>query len=269
MNIEDREKTCLDLLARAPGFPALPPDATRFIAGGCHRRTASRNQLLYEKGERLRGFFVLLDGRVKLAVLSAEGSERVLDIVLPGQTFAESAALLGRPCPLYAQSLSNSRLLFVELNRVREAIARWPAVAFAMLTLVAERNQRLTHDLEACCLHSATQRLVGYLLREGVSDPEHPDAARLTLPAAKTVVASSLNLSAETFSRELHGLAHRGLVSVERREIHIPSLLLLRQLAGETPSPSAANRCRVITGESDTATGAAATGVGQSDANNH
>lgn len=239
VNTEDREKTCLGLLTQAPGFPDLPTEAARFIAGGCHRRTAARDQLLYKKGETLTGFFVLLDGRVKLAVLSADGAERVLDIVLPGRTFAESVALLGRPCPLYAQALTNSRLLFVELARVREAMQRWPAVSMAMLTLVAERNQRLTHDLEACCLHSATRRLAGYLLREAVSDADAPDAATVTLPAAKTVVASSLNLSAETFSRELHGLAHRGLVSVDRRQIRIPSLKQLRVLAGEGPGATA------------------------------
>jgi len=232
MNAADREKTCLDLLAKAPGFPALPPDATRFIAGGCHQRTAARDQLLYEKGESLTGFFLLLDGRVKLAVLSADGAERVLNIVLPGRTFGESAALLGRPCPLYAQALANSRLLFVQMDRVRAAIERWPAAAFAMLTLVAERNQYLIQDMEACCLHSAAQRLSNYLLREAVSDSDAPDAGSVTLPAAKTVVASRLNLSAETFSRELHALAHRGLVSVARREIAIPSLTRLRASAG-------------------------------------
>ena len=247
MNTEDREKTCLGLLGQAPGFPDLPAEAMRFIAGGCHRRTAARDQLLYEKGETLTGFFVLLDGRVKLAVLSEDGGERVLDIVLPGRTFAESAALLGRPCPLYAQALAPSRLLFVELARMQAAMERWPVVALAVLRLVAERNQRLVHDLEACCLHSASQRLAGYLLREAASDADAPDTATVVLPAAKTVVASSLHLSAETFSRELHGLAHRGLVHVERRAIRIPSLTRLRLFSSEATGatgPMARRRAR-------------------------
>jgi CRP-like cAMP-binding protein len=228
MNTADREKTHLDLLAAAPGFAALPIDATRYIAGGCHQRTAARDQLLYDKGETLKGFYVLLDGRAKLAVLSADGAERVLNIVLPGRTFGESAALLGRPCPLYAQALTNCRLMFVQTDRVRGAIQRWPEAALAMLTLVAQRNQHLIEDLEACCLHSAAQRLCSFLLREAVSDIDQPDVGTLILPAAKTVVASSLNISAETFSRELHTLAHQGLVHVQRREIRIPSLSRLR-----------------------------------------
>lgn len=228
MNLDDRETACLPLLEKAPGFRSLPPDALRAIAGGCSARRAARDQVLCEKGQWLDGFYVLISGRVKLAVLSADGAERVLDIVLPGQTFAESAAWRGEPYSLHAQALADCHLLLVRLRWVRRAIERWPEVAFCMLSLLAERTQRLTADLEACCLQSARQRVAGFLIREA----EHTavDQASLTLPAAKSIVASTLNVSPETFSRELHGLARQGLIEVERRLIRIPSLERLRAL---------------------------------------
>ena len=252
VNREDREKICRPLLRKASAFSALPGDALSCIARGCHTRTASRDQVLCEKGQNMAGFFVLVSGRVKLSILSEDGAERVLDIVLPGGTFAESAAFVRQPCPVHAQALTDSRLLYIELASVREAIARWPEVAYAMLELVAGRTQKLTADLEACCLQTATQRVAGFILREAQpaqNGPRRPsrspldnpsnsqakdriastgepgtDRARLTLPAAKTVVASSLNLTAETFSRELHSLARIGLIAIERREIRVPSL---------------------------------------------
>jgi len=239
MNADDREKTCLPLLETASGFDTIPVEALRFVAGGCHTRTAARDQVLCEKGQRIDGFFIVISGRIKLSILSVDGAERVLDVVLPGRTFAEAAAFLDQPCPLHAQALTDSRLLFVSLPRVREAMLRWPEVANLMLAIVARRAQRLTADLEACCLHSATQRVAGFLLREAISEPDAPDRAQVTLPAAKTVIASCLNLSAETFSRELHGLARRGLVEVQRREIRVPSLRELRGRAGMEPAGTA------------------------------
>ncbi|WPL19196.1 hypothetical protein Thiowin_04303 [Thiorhodovibrio winogradskyi] len=101
-----------------------------------------------------------------------------------------------------------------------------------MLRLVAERAQRLLIDLEACCLHTAAQRVVALLLREASPSVTAPDSAQLELLASKILVASSLNLSSETFSRELHALARCGLIRVERRRIQIPSLARLRQLGG-------------------------------------
>lgn len=252
MNHADRERTCLPLLETMPGFAAIPADGLRYLAGGCYQRTAARGQVLCERGQALDGFHVLLHGRVKLSLLTSGGAERVLDIVLPGRTFGESAAFLSHPCPLHAEALMDSRLIFVDLERVRGAIAHWPEVAHLMLAVVARRAQRLITDLEACCLHSAAQRVAAMLLRDAETDGQEPDSGRLELPAAKTVVASSLNLSAETFSRELHGLVRRGLIEVERRTIRIPSLERLRRLGGlesEDLISAPPARCAPITDE--------------------
>jgi CRP-like cAMP-binding protein len=51
------------------------------------------------------------------------------------------------------------------------------------------------------------------------------------MSAPKAVVASTLNLSAETFSRELHRLQHHGYIEIERRVIKLADRNGLRALA--------------------------------------
>jgi len=228
MNADDREKTCLPLFSDMTMLRDLRPDAQRFIAGGCYLRTASKGRVVCEKGSLLDGFFFIVRGRIKLAVLSADGSERVIDILLPGSSFGESAALLQQPCPTHAEALCDTRLLFVECERLQQALVRWPEVAFAVLGNVARRVYDLTRNLEECCLHSARQRVASFLLRDSSHDETGSDPAAVELPAAKVVVASSLNLTAETFSRELHDLAREGIVDIERRTIRILSVDRLR-----------------------------------------
>lgn len=230
MNAEDREKTCLPLLADIPMFQGIAGDGRSFIAAGCHLRAAPRGRVLCEKGGVQAGFFCVTSGRVKLAILSEEGAERVIEIVVPGGSFGEAPALLGEPWRVYAQALADSQLLYVGIERVREAALRWPDVALAVLGDLSRKVQDLTGDLEACCLMSASRRVAGFLLREAT---EGPDPGReIVLPAPKAVVASSLNLTAETFSRELHNLARDGLVDVERRTIRVLSLEGLRSRCG-------------------------------------
>jgi len=228
MNADDREKTCLPLFCDMPMLRDLQPEAQRFIAGGCHLRTASKGRVVCEKGSQLDGFFFIVRGRIKLAVLSADGSERVIDILLPGSSFGESAALLQQPCPTHAEALCDTRLLFVDRERLRQALARWPEVAFAVLGSVARRVYDLTRNLEECCLHSARQRVASFLLRDASHDETDSVPSAVELPAAKVVVASSLNLTAETFSRELHDLAREGIVDIDRRTIRILSVDRLR-----------------------------------------
>jgi CRP/FNR family transcriptional regulator, dissimilatory nitrate respiration regulator len=230
MNSEDREKTCLPLLAEMPFFRGVSHEGLRFIAAGCHTRSAPKGQVLCEKGGTQCGFFCITDGRVKLAILSEEGAERVIEIVVPGGSFGEAPALLGEPWRAYAQALADTHLVHVGTARVREAAARWPDVALAVLNGLSRKVQDLTGDLETCCLMSASRRVAGFLLREA-TDRRHP-SPDVVLPAPKAVVASSLNLTAETFSRELHNLARDGLVDVERRTIRVLSLDGLRSRCG-------------------------------------
>ena len=229
MNCDDRQKTCLPLLEEVALFNALEDDALRFIAGGCHLRTAERGQLLCEKGALIQGFFLVLAGRVKLAILSEEGAERVVGICLPGQLFAEAAAFLDQPCPFYAEALGSSRLLFFDRQRIREAVARWPSVALTMLGNLARQVHGLTRNLETCCLTPAPRRVSRFLLEQVERGKKMIDQMEVELPAAKVVVASSLNLTAETFSRELHALARDGVIVIDKRRIRIASIDRLRQ----------------------------------------
>ncbi len=234
MNAADREKTCLPVLLETPLFRNLAVDALRHLAGGCVRRTVARGRMVCEAGAAVDGFYVLIEGRVKLAILSAEGAERVIDIVLPGAVFGESSPFLDEPSPVYAEALCDCSVLSISRERLREAVERWPAVALALLTSLARNVRTLTRDLEACCLLSAGQRVARFLLNEASCGQGTVDEAQVSLPAAKVVVASSLNLTPETFSRELHVLVRDGLIDVGHRTIHVHSLTQLRVRSAAT-----------------------------------
>ena len=75
----------------------------------------------------------------------------------------------------------------------------------------------LVKDVEAMTLHSATQRVIGYLMRLA----DEGGGGQAKLPAQKSLIASRLNLTPEYFSRILHELSNEGLVRVEGREIAI------------------------------------------------
>lgn len=229
MNDTDRASAYLPHVLGLPSLRNLGEEPARFIASGSQLKTLTRGQVLCQKGGRPAGLFGLLSGRVKLSALAWDGAERVLDLVLPGRVFGQAAVILDQPFPLLAQVLCDSRVLLVARERTQEAMTRWPEVAAALLKGVAKDNYRLIHDLEACCLLSAAERLVEFLIKESAPDPARCDRAHVVLPAAKALVASTLNLTAETFSRELRELARRDLIQVERRTVHIPSLQRLRE----------------------------------------
>ena len=78
-------------------------------------------------------------------------------------------------------------------------------------------------------LDSQSGSEVMQILRELPEADTNGSAVAVTLPANKGVIASRLNLTQEHFSRILHELTDLGLIIVEGRKIHIPSVAKLRQ----------------------------------------
>jgi CRP-like cAMP-binding protein len=214
-----------ELISHAPIFRGLPsPDLAR-IAAGTREVRVGRGESVFRRGDPCRGFHIVAVGQVKLSLSGPDGSEKVVEIVGAGMSFGEALMFAGRNYIVDATALADSLLLHVDRDTLFAEIDRDPALARRMLGSLSMRLHMLMKDLESLSLHSATQRVIGYLARleEGTEAPQ-----RVTLPAQKALVASRLNLTPEYLSRILHDLAERGLIRVEGRDIEIPDPEALR-----------------------------------------
>lgn len=228
-----RIDNAISLLGELPLFADLHAEQLQFLAVSCTLRHADKGYMVCDKGAQLEGFYVVRQGSVKLALLAADGAERVAQIVQQGDSFGEATTFIGAPFPLYAQALADTELLFLRQQRIHQALARWPTLMQRFLHRVCEQVHALYLDLEACCLQSARQRVANYLLDGLERESVAPTAAtEMTLPAGKLVVASRLNLTPETFSRELRHLASNGVIRVQRSQVSVVDRHRLAAAAG-------------------------------------
>jgi CRP-like cAMP-binding protein len=215
-------------LANVPMFRELGSDELDRIALNTRQVHAEKGEILFRRGDPALGFHIVVFGQVKLAFNSPRGDEKVVDLNGPGQSFGEAVMFMERPHVVTAQALSDSMLLYVGREVVFEELARDPKFARRMIAGLSSRLHRLMSDLENDSLHSGTQRIIGYLLRDSEDSPESKSALEVTLSANKGVIASRLSLTQEHFSRILHDLSSRGLIEVHGRSIYIPDVAKLR-----------------------------------------
>ncbi len=210
-------------LSVQPLFTDLSPAELDRLAQGCVLRRFSRGEDVFRVGQRCEEFHVCVTGQVKLFAVSQAGAEKVIDIVAPGQSFAEALMFTGAPYIINAQALSDCLLLTVKKQAVEAEIASDARFALRMLAGISRRLHGLVHDVEAYALHSGVQRVIGYLLRDIALDTErHNDQpVTVSLPVSKATIASRLSLTPEYFSRVLHELEAAGLVRIDKRDIHI------------------------------------------------
>jgi CRP-like cAMP-binding protein len=208
----------LDLLSHVAMFRGLSREDLARIAAGSTAIHAERGEILFQRGDPCTGFHSIAFGQVKLSISTPAGAEKVIEILGPGRSFGEAVMFTGGIYPVAATALADSLLLHVRSNVLFAELERDPQLARRMLAALSVRLHMMVRDVEAMTLHSASQRVIGYLAR---LEDEGGEPGVVTLPAQKSLVASALNLTPEYFSRILHDLAAEGLVRVDGRRIEI------------------------------------------------
>ena len=220
-----------DFLKNLPLFRGLSADEVGRIAAATSQMRAAAGTILFRKGDACTGFHVIVYGQVKLAFGASDGSEKVVEILGPGQSFGEAVMFLERPYVVFAETLADSLLLHVGKAAIVQELEHSQDFARRMLGGLAQRLHHIVGDLEGYSLKSGTQRVIGYLLRE-VDNAQGGRSAEVTLPATKSVIASRLSITREHFSRILHELSDLGLIKVSGRNIRFLDLQRLREYRG-------------------------------------
>ncbi len=211
------------LLHRIPLFSELSDVDIQRVARYTRDRHVTRGEMLFQRGDQPHGFYFLVSGQVKLAFSSSQGTEKVVEIVGPMQSFGEAVMFMNHPYPVFAEALTDTVLVHVGQQVVTDLIDQDSTFAHKLLAGMAIRLHGLIKDVETYSLRSSTQRVIGYLLQVAESDAP----GEIALPTSKQVIASRLNLTPETLSRIFHDLSDAGLISVQGKRItlHDPARL--------------------------------------------
>jgi CRP-like cAMP-binding protein len=203
-------------LRRMPLFADLGIDELDAMGAAATEVHVARGRTIFERGDPCQGFHTILYGQVKLGFLSVQGQEKVIEILGPGMSFGEAVMFMDKPYIVTATALEDSLLLHVAKDAIFAELDRSSAFARRMLAGMSRRLHGLVTDVEAYTLHSGSDRIVDYLLKDGPASGD-----KITLSVSKRLVASRLNITPEYFSRVLHDLVRRGLLRVDGREIEI------------------------------------------------
>ena len=209
-------------LSVLPLFSDFSPPELAHVAEGCQLRRFVRNGTVFRIGHPCDEFYVVVTGQVKLFAISPAGQEKVVELIGPGNTFAEALMFLNKPYILNAQALTDTLLISVSKQAVIAEIERSAHFSMRMLAGISRRLHSLVHDVQAYALHSGMQRVIGYLLRDQkIDDTNGENMFVVTLSASKATLASRLSLTPEYFSRVLHELEAEGLIEIDKRDIRI------------------------------------------------
>ena len=221
------DKASLDLMARIPLFSGLNPAQLGQFAAIALERSFGKNEWVFSEGDDGDGFYVVLEGTVKIFKLSADGKEHTLHIFSAGQVFGEVPVFAGQNFPAHAQAIAATRALFFPRSAFVELLQKHPALALKLLADLSLKLRQFAVQIENLSLKEVPARLATYLL---YLSEEQGREEQVTLAIPKGQLASLLGTIPETLSRIFAKLSGQNLIAVEGRTIRLLDRPALEEL---------------------------------------
>ncbi|HSH12961.1 MAG TPA: Crp/Fnr family transcriptional regulator [Desulfurivibrionaceae bacterium] len=207
----------MKILANIPLFNGLTEPQLADLAMIVTDQQFKRGTTIFAEGDRGVGFYILIEGQVKIYKMSVDGKEQTLHIFGPGEPFAEAAVFTGKSYPAYADAMQNSRALFIPREAFVTLIGKNPALAMNMLGALSQRLKKFAGMIEALSLKEVPGRLAAHLLL--LSGQQGGD--EFTLNIGKAQLASILGTIPETLSRIFKKLSEGGYIEAQGAKIKI------------------------------------------------
>jgi CRP/FNR family transcriptional activator FtrB len=201
-----------------PLFRDLSPEVREALLDNAVLHGVAPGTILFEQGELPKFQHIVLAGSVHLFGRSSEAREVLIETVAAPDLVIPAAVVTGLPYLMQARVPEPSRLLMIHAGVFRATVAGNAALAQAVIGGLAGQFRRMVRQIKNLKLRSATERVGCYLLslsrRQGTPD-------RVLLPYGKSLIASELGMTRESFSRALSALQDAGI------EVHDETIAIL------------------------------------------
>ncbi len=197
------------------------------IAGYSERLALAKDEILFEEGQPVTGFYVVLKGLIKAYRVDEGGREQVIHLIPAGQSFAEPA-VAGLPgYPAHTRALEKSEVVLIRGPEFLAHLKVHSELALRMLASLSRHLHELVSTIESYRLQDAEKRLLHWLVSR--CPPGHGPVS-IRLATSKGVLASELGTRQETLSRMLAKLRKTGILKVAGRDLVVENPDNLRSL---------------------------------------
>ena len=218
----------LEKVRQLPMFRGLAADALRSVVKDAEVLAYSKRTAVFEQGDPVTHFFGVLSGWVKLYRLRPDGSEVIIEVFGPGESFAEGAICMPDGYPVSAEMVEGGRLLAVPVVEYIDRLREDPDMVLRTFASLAVNLKRLVTRIETASSLTSSQRVGAFLLH--FCSPSRPSgsAVDVRLPYDKKLIANRLGMKPETFSRALAQLRNHG-VTIKGGDARIADLAVLHR----------------------------------------
>lgn len=219
-------KSLVKRLRAVPFFKGLDDHVIHELAQGAIWREYAAGEVVFLEGEHPQGLYYLQSGWLKIAKISPDGREQVLQFLEPGETFHALGVFANRPNPATAIALEPVGIWILRRNTVTTLLTENPQLAQQVIESMAGRILELVDLVEDLSLRTVRGRLARLLVEDAREDTLHRPRWY-----TQAEIAARLGTVPDVLQRALSSLADDGLIEVERSAVIIYERERLEEIA--------------------------------------
>ncbi|OQY01667.1 MAG: transcriptional regulator [Desulfobacteraceae bacterium 4572_130] len=222
-------KIFMSIISNIPLFKGLTINQIEKIEKIAVKKKFKKGNLIFLENDKADGFYIVVQGKVKIYKISMEGKEQILHIFGHGEPFGEVSVFTGNVFPANAQALEECSLIFFPRHAFIEFISRNIPVVLNMIGVLSMRLRQFTVQIENLSLKKIPSRLAGYLLL--LAQEQQSNQNIIYLNISKKQLASLLGTIPETLSRIFSKMYDKKLIKVKGKNVKILDLEKLKKLS--------------------------------------
>jgi len=182
-------------------------------------RSLGARERLFSAGQTCDRLHFLMEGRAQVFLLSEDGRERLLHVLLAGDIAGLVPFFDRKPYPCTLVTEEDSRFLEFHRDDLLGMLANEAEITLAVLGGLVARQREIVGCLEEVSFENTSSRLWHYLVEQS----EGPDGAEFprliaALPTRERI-ASAIGTVREVVSRRLSHLVREGFVEMNGRRL--------------------------------------------------
>lgn len=180
------------------------------------------NTVLYYQGETTKYLYYLKRGQVKVVLLCADGSEKILAIHEPGSLIGEVAAIDRLPQFTTAIIMKKSEIIRIDPKIMNDYLHQEPTLIVHFLNYWGRKIRLLTTQISDTTFLEVDKRLAHLLLKLSLDFGAYTNQGiKLSLKITDQELANILGVCRVTVTKTLNSFKRRRLINKIGRELYI------------------------------------------------
>ncbi|ACO84367.1 Crp/Fnr family transcriptional regulator [Clostridium botulinum] len=181
----------------------------------------NKDEIIYFQEDVAENFYLIKSGRVRMFLISPEGTELTIEILRKGKLFGESSCFSYGSRLTSVSAATDVELISVSLENLYPYLTKYPELMVQMFHLMSLTMKNLSIQVSNMAFLPAEKKLAQLLVRLGAHFKKNKNDKYYIIDYSHEEIAQLIGSCRVTVTKILNSFQEKGMISLGYKKIKI------------------------------------------------